>query len=365
MIYRDLDPKLAGIYIFKNNINGKCYVGQSVSLRKQLKHHLSNLKTGRYDLPLYRALVKYGIHNFTIDVLESFIPDPDMDQRTLIKKLDDLEIRYIEKYKAYEEGYNCTKGGDFGVLGLKMTPEQRKKVAENSRKAAVWSYKPVYLYNVLDHTTIYAISITAAAHILKTARSGITRAARGTQWLVNEHLCAHTLEDLDKRKIEFQNYLKNRICVESAYNLKLYDLQGNFIIKGGVNEISKYAGCAKTTIYSAMSRGALLLRKYRIEKELIPGTSRVINTGRPSPRKGVSMSSEQKEKIKKALHKYNVLQYDKNGNFIKKHDSVQDAAESVNTDIKSIRRVCQGTALSCKGYVWKYELRRSDRKQTA
>ena len=98
MSYRDIDPKLAGIYIFKNNINSKCYVGQGVSLRKRIKHHFSNMKTKRYDLPLYRAIEKYGIHNFTIDILESFIPDDSLTSEDLIKKLDDLEIKYIDLY---------------------------------------------------------------------------------------------------------------------------------------------------------------------------------------------------------------------------------------------------------------------------
>ena len=150
MTYRDIDPKIAGIYIFKNNINGKCYIGQGVSLRKRIKHHFSNIKTKRYDLPLYRAIEKYGLHNFTIDILESFIPDSNLSNEELIKQLDQLEIRYIEQYKAYEEGYNCTKGGDFGVLGLKMTKEQKKKISNIAKEVAKKFYKPVYLYNIKD-----------------------------------------------------------------------------------------------------------------------------------------------------------------------------------------------------------------------
>ena len=98
MTYRDIDPKLAGIYLFKNNINGKCYIGQGVSIRKRLKHHLSNIRNKRYDLPLYRAIEKYGLHNFTIDIVESFIPDESITTEQLINKLDDLEIKYIEQY---------------------------------------------------------------------------------------------------------------------------------------------------------------------------------------------------------------------------------------------------------------------------
>lgn len=101
---------------------------------------MRNAKNGKLDLPIYRAIRKYGFHNFTVDILESFIPDPNLSNEELIKQLDQLEIRYIEQYKAYEEGYNCTKGGDFGVLGLKMTTEQKKKVSENTKNQSLKEY---------------------------------------------------------------------------------------------------------------------------------------------------------------------------------------------------------------------------------
>jgi group I intron endonuclease len=200
MSYRDIDPKLAGIYIFKNNINNKCYVGQGVSLRKRIKHHFSNMKTKRYDLPLYRAIEKYGIHNFTIDILESFIPDDSLTSEDLIKKLDDLEIKYIDLYKAYTEGYNCTKGGDYGVLGLKMTKEQKQKISEISKQKAQNYYKPVYLYNIKDKYTIYAISVTHASNIVRFHRSCIIRCANGKYNETHGYLAAYSEEEL-KAKI--------------------------------------------------------------------------------------------------------------------------------------------------------------------
>lgn len=204
MTYRDIDPKLAGIYIIKNNVNGKCYIGQSVKLRSRLKDHMRNVKNGKLDLPIYRAINKYGFHNFTVDILESFIPDPNISNLELIQILDKLEIEYIEKYNAYTEGYNCTKGGDFGVLGLKMTEEQKKKVSENSKKQAVKTYKPIYLYSVKEKSTIYAISITAASNITNIDRSNLIRTARGLYRQTHGYLVAFSLEELEKYKNQFK-----------------------------------------------------------------------------------------------------------------------------------------------------------------
>ena len=203
MTYRDIDPKLAGIYIIKNNVNGKCYIGQSIKLRSRLKDHMRNAKNGKLDLPIYRAINKYGFHNFTVDILESFIPDPNTSNLELIQMLDKLEIEYIEKYNAYTEGYNCTKGGDFGVLGLKMTEDQKKKVSENSKKQAVKSYKPIYLYSIKEKSTIYAISITAASNITNIARSNLMRTARGLYRQTHGYLVAFSLEELEEYKKQF------------------------------------------------------------------------------------------------------------------------------------------------------------------
>nr|DAR20852.1 MAG TPA: intron associated endonuclease [Caudoviricetes sp.] len=204
MTYRDIDPKLAGIYIIKNNVNGKCYIGQSVKLRSRLKDHMRNAKNGKLDLPIYRAINKYGFHNFTVDILESFIPDSNITNEELIKQLDQLEKKYIEEYNAYTEGYNCTKGGDFGVLGLKMTEEQKKKVSENSKKQAVKTYKPIYLYSVKEKSTIYAISITAASNITNIDRSNLIRTARGLYRQTHGYLVAFSLEELEKYKNQFK-----------------------------------------------------------------------------------------------------------------------------------------------------------------
>ena len=51
--------------------------------------------------------------------------------------LDSLEKKYIEEYNSLiPNGYNMTKGGDAGVLGLKMTDEQKELIRQNALKSA-------------------------------------------------------------------------------------------------------------------------------------------------------------------------------------------------------------------------------------
>lgn len=326
MTYRDIDPKLAGIYIIKNNLNGKCYIGQSIKIRSRIKDHMRNAKNGKLDLPIYRAINKYGFHNFTIDILESFIPDADMTNTDLIKQLDQLEIKYIEEYNAYTDGYNCTKGGDFGVLGLKMTEERKKKVSENSKKLVASGVfgKRVHLYNFVEKYYIYAWTIKDAASITKLSRSNIGRLCNNTYIhpFCNNFIAAYTKEELEDKKSKIpewlEEYEKNKATlVERHRNGKVYFGNSNWI------------------------RGMVSLNK------------------------GKKMSEEQKEKLRIVSTKYLVYQYTLDNILVATYIGMHNAAKSVNTDYKSIQRACNGRAKTCKGYIWKKELMQSDCKQTA
>jgi group I intron endonuclease len=112
------------IYIFKNIINGKCYVGKtSRSLKRRLIEHKTNSKKENPTSLLYKALQKYSWESFDICILEKNIN---------IDKLDDREIFYIKQYNSYFEnnGYNLTLGGDGG----RMTTESILRGIETKRK---------------------------------------------------------------------------------------------------------------------------------------------------------------------------------------------------------------------------------------
>lgn len=51
-----------------------------------------------------------------------------------------------------------------------------------------------------------------------------------------------------------------------------------------------------------------------------------------------------------------VIQYNKNGIFVKRWDCMMDACREYNADISSMIRVCKGKQKTCKGYIWKYEV---------
>lgn len=61
----------SGIYIITNLIDNKIYIGRSKEYKKRLKYHYRLLKLGNHpNEHLQNAVIKYGIRNFTFDLLE-------------------------------------------------------------------------------------------------------------------------------------------------------------------------------------------------------------------------------------------------------------------------------------------------------
>lgn len=85
-----------GIYILKNNTNGKYYVGQAKKTFFRINQHF----TGQGNSDIYRDYVNGD--NFTIKIIR-LIDSGYSD-------IDKLERDYIDLYDAYYTGYNKTKG---------------------------------------------------------------------------------------------------------------------------------------------------------------------------------------------------------------------------------------------------------------
>lgn len=132
MNYNDVcnAPNHAGIYCFKNKVNGKCYVGQAVKLRTRLKQHWRTIQTNSVDnMIIYKAINKYGVNNFELSIVYEIRDSLAYDTK---KRLDELEKEYIKKFDSYNNGYNSTLGGDAEVLGYKMTEAQVEKLRQNA-----------------------------------------------------------------------------------------------------------------------------------------------------------------------------------------------------------------------------------------
>lgn len=115
---------MIGIYKITNLVNGKCYIGQSVNINKRFIAHKNsafNENSTSYNYPLSRAIRKYGLNNFSFEILEE----------CGLFELDEKEIFYIAKYQAYGEGgYNQDPGGKQASHYVKLSDELVDQIIE-------------------------------------------------------------------------------------------------------------------------------------------------------------------------------------------------------------------------------------------
>lgn len=103
------------------------YIGQTMKdIYVRFKQHENAYKRG-VKYKLYRAFRKYGIENFSIELIIDLYAESKIQ---LKKKLDYVENYFITKYQTYFYGYNVTMGGE-GFHFPSLTLEHREHISES------------------------------------------------------------------------------------------------------------------------------------------------------------------------------------------------------------------------------------------
>lgn len=93
-----------GIYKITNLSNQNAYIGQGIDIHRRWRNEKSRAfdsNSTEYNKTLSKAIRKYGIDNFSFEIIE----ECDVSQ------LDEKEQYYIKYYDTYYNGYNDTLGG--------------------------------------------------------------------------------------------------------------------------------------------------------------------------------------------------------------------------------------------------------------
>lgn len=93
------------VYVAKNKINGKCYIGKtnrSLEIRK--KEHLNEALCKNSSRYFHKAIRKYGEESFEWSVLLRCETQ---------QQLNEAEVHLIKEHNTIETGYNVTNGNEF------------------------------------------------------------------------------------------------------------------------------------------------------------------------------------------------------------------------------------------------------------
>lgn len=111
---------VSGIYVIRNTVNGKVYVGSAVSLGERRKTHFGKLRRQQHpSRHLQSAYNRYGPDAFVFEVVESVEDKTDLIAR---------EQHWIDTCQSYlpRKGYNTRRKAESN-LGVSQSEETRRK----------------------------------------------------------------------------------------------------------------------------------------------------------------------------------------------------------------------------------------------
>lgn len=180
------------IYKIQNKVNGKCYIGQTVTSFNERYNfkgegaervlgylEMREAKASSYSEKLYHnnhllcALRKYGVENFNVEII---------DTAETLEELNKKEEKWIKLYKAFENGYNKCKGGD-GTKGWVPTEDVRNLWSEQRKGRHAGKKNPNYGGRLVSEESRRKMS---------EARKG--RFIGGENWRARELINLDTLE---------------------------------------------------------------------------------------------------------------------------------------------------------------------------
>lgn len=142
---------MTGIYKITNKVNGKVYIGQSIDIEQRLARHkrdANRISFKHYHYPLYRAIRKYGLENFSFEIVE------ECDRNSL----NDREQFYIQNFQSRINGYNQTEGGDSGTHLLKLSSTEVDEIIHILKTSLTTTHSIGEKFNV-SYSTIRDINV--------------------------------------------------------------------------------------------------------------------------------------------------------------------------------------------------------------
>jgi group I intron endonuclease len=126
--YPKRNNEISGIiYLIKNKINNKIYIGQTI---RSFRDRIHEYELGLGNQYLNKAFNKYGFNSFEFKII---------DTANNLTELNEKEIRYIRQYKSNDKdfGYNIESGGK-NAIPITETIEKMSKSHIGIKQTSDW-----------------------------------------------------------------------------------------------------------------------------------------------------------------------------------------------------------------------------------
>jgi group I intron endonuclease len=256
------------IYKITNIINKKIYIGYNSSTKdtRWNEHKRDYLKEKFKTKNLYKAMIKYGIENFSYEKIEEGIEDLDT--------LKNREIFWISYYDSNNPclGYNMTKGGDGGCGNITFLKRASSEELEIYGKKISSSKKKFFTKEKKEEWSKRSKDLNLSQYMIKHARSSLKKwweslsekekfeiqSKKSTGWW--DKLSKERQEELSrKRSISSKKYFENMPEDEKIKRInnqrnkisrtcKITSPNGEVIITNRLRETSKIIGVSYNTL---------------------------------------------------------------------------------------------------------------------
>lgn len=122
---------ISGIYMIRNNVNGKVYVGSSMNIKSRWYFHKNDLrKNQHHSLLLQRSWEKHGEDVFEFSVIENCAAEI----------LIDREQHWIDTLNASSKKHGYNRSPSAGTTaGIQRSDEYKKRMSEVTKGRVAWN----------------------------------------------------------------------------------------------------------------------------------------------------------------------------------------------------------------------------------
>jgi group I intron endonuclease len=323
------------VYLIKNKINSKGYVGiTETSIDERWAGHIKTSRSSS-NLLIHKAIRKYGVDNFDVTLLET-CDSHDISNREKFHIIN--EKTFVCDYP--DQGYNMTKGGEYGILGYRHTDDTKRAISESlqgdknpffGRKHSQESIERMRLKLTGKKASPETrAKLSAAAKGRKIDPKTIEKIANANRGRRQTDEARARMSETKRRKfLESGRIRKVRQKIGRGTSVNQLDQDGNLICSyNTITEAVLKTKIHNSTIHYALKCGALAggyLWKYKNGK----------NRKTPSRE-----------------HMRSVTQLTLNNKIVRHHKSIKSAALTVNCHFTEIIRCCLGEVTNAGGYMW-------------